>query len=101
MVSRRAQFHQARLVDHLTPFDPLYALRSQQGAVLLQQRGLDPASAQHGGLGIMYEGLLKQAGMLSFADVFYLLTWMMVVLIPLVLFMKNVSSQPPAQPGVD
>ncbi len=101
MVSRRAQFHQARLVDHLTPFDPLYALRSQQGAVLLQQRGLDSASAQHGGLGIMYEGLLKQAGMLSFADVFYLLTWMMIVLIPLVLFMKNVSSQAPAQPGVD
>lgn len=49
----------------------------------------------------MYEGLLKQAGMLSFADVFYLLTWMMIVLIPLVLFMKNVSSQAPAQPGVD
>lgn len=95
MVSRRAQFHQVRLVDHLTPYDPLYALRAQQGTALLHQRGLDPASAQHGGLGIMYENLLRQATMLSFDDVFMLLTWMMLILIPLVLFMKNVSQQSP------
>lgn len=101
MVSRRSQFHQARLVEHLTPYDPLYALRAEQGASLLQQRGLDPVTAQHGGLGIMYENLLRQAGMLSFADVFTLLTWMMLVLIPLVLFMKNSTEKGHVQPGAD
>jgi DHA2 family multidrug resistance protein len=101
MVSRRAQFHQARLVDHVTPYDPLFAMRAQQGADLLQQRGIDPSASQHGGLGIMYEGMLRQAGMLSFADVFYLLTWMMVLLIPLVLFMKGTASAGRIQPGGD
>jgi DHA2 family multidrug resistance protein len=99
MVSRRAQFHQARLVDHLTPYDPLYALRAQQGASLLQQRGLDPVTAQHGGLGILYENTLRQAGMLSFADVFSLLSWMMLILIPLVLFMRSTPPAGSIQPG--
>jgi DHA2 family multidrug resistance protein len=101
MVSRRSQFHQARMVDHLTPYDPMYALRAQQGATLLQQKGIDPSSANHGGLGIMYENMIRQAAMLSFADVFYLLTWMMIILIPLVFFMKNSTSKGKIQPGAD
>ena len=101
MVSRRSQFHQSRLIDQLTPYDSMYALRAQQGATLLQQKGIDPSSADHGGLGIMYENMVRQAAMLSFADVFYLLTWMMVILIPLVLFMKNTASDGKIQPGAD
>ncbi len=89
MVSRRSQFHQSRLIEQLTPYDSMYALRAKQGADLLQQNGIDPSSANHGGLGIMYENMIRQASMLSFADVFYLLAWMMIILIPLVLFMKN------------
>jgi DHA2 family multidrug resistance protein len=89
------------MVDHLTPYDPMYALRAQQGATLLQQKGIDPSSANHGGLGIMYENMIRQAAMLSFADVFYLLTWMMIILIPLVLFMKNSTSKGKIQPGSD
>ena len=89
MVGRRAQVHQSRLVDHLTPYDPLYFLRAQQGTGLLQQKGLDPSSAAHGGLGIMYESMIRQATMISFADVFYLLSLMMIILIPLVILMKN------------
>lgn len=101
MVSRRAQVHQASLVEHLTPYDPLYSMRTQQGMGLLQQRGMDATSAQHGGLGIVYEGLLRQAGMLSFADVFYLLTWMMLILIPLVLFMRYSVPKGQVQAGVE
>lgn len=91
MVSRRAQFHQARLVDHLTPYDPVYNLRSQQAAVLLQQQGADSSTAGHGGLGLLYEDTIRQASMLSFADIFYMLTVMMLVIIPLVLMMKNTN----------
>jgi MFS transporter, DHA2 family, multidrug resistance protein len=101
MVSRRSQFHQSRLIEKLTPYDSMYALRAQQGANLLQQNGIDPSSANHGGLGIMYENMIKQAAMLSFADIFYLLTWMMIILIPLVLFMKNTASGGKIQPGAE
>ena len=101
MVSRRAQFHQARLVEHLTPYDPTYFLTVRQGTALLRQRGLDPATADHGALGVIYENTIKQATMLSFADVFSLLTWMMIVLIPLVLLMKNTKNEGQIQPGAD
>lgn len=89
VLNRRAQFHQARLVENLTPYDPEYFLRMHQGTALLQGRGLDPHSAQQGGLGVMYQNTIRQATMMSFDDVFFLLTLMVLLLIPLVLFMKT------------
>lgn len=89
MLNRRSQFHQARLTDNLTPYDPSYYMRAHQGADLLQKSGLDPSSAQQGGLGVMYQNTIRQATMMSFDDVFYLLTLMVLLLIPLVLFMKT------------
>jgi len=100
MVTRRAQFHQSRLVDSLTPYDPVYLLRAGQGAGMLQQKGLDPHSAQHGALGVIYENTVRQASMLAFADVFYILTLMMVILVPVVIIMKNTGNgQGPAPAG--
>jgi MFS transporter, DHA2 family, multidrug resistance protein len=93
MLNRRSQFHQMRLVDNLTPYDPVYSLRAQQGAGLLQHNGLDPYSASQGGLGLIYQNTLRQAAMLSFNDVFFLLTLMVLILIPLVLFMKTSSPE--------
>jgi len=100
MVTRRAQFHQSRLVDSLTPYDPVYLLRAGQGAGMLQQKGLDPHSAQHGALGVIYENTVRQASMLAFADVFYILTLMMVILVPVVIIMKNTgNNEGPAPTG--
>lgn len=97
MVSRRAQFHQSRLIDHLTPYDPVFYLRTRQAAGLLQQKGVDSSMADHGGLGVIYENTIRQASMLSFADVFFILTLMMLALIPVVIFMKNTGhAQEPA-----
>jgi DHA2 family multidrug resistance protein len=100
MVTRRAQFHQSRLVDHLTPYDPLYFLRSQQGTNMLLQKGLDPHSAGSGSLGVIYENTVRQASMLAFADVFFILTVMMLLLVPLIILMKNTTGgQGPAAVG--
>jgi len=93
MVNRRSQFHQSRLVDSLTPFDPTYYLRSRQGAALLQQGGMDPSSAHQGSLGLMYQNMIKQASMFSFDDVFYFLTLMILLLVPLVLLMRTNSPE--------
>ncbi len=53
MLTRRAQFHQARLVEHLTPYDTGYNWSIHQGAQALQNAGIDPSG--QGGLGIIYE----------------------------------------------
>ena len=90
ILTRRAQFHQARLVDHLTPFDMNYVLGSQQTAEILQNRGLEPMLAHKGGLAVIFQTLLKEASMMSFNDVFYLLAVMTVLMLPLVLLIKHI-----------
>ena len=92
---RRAQFHQSRLVDHLTPFDMNYIWSSQQTAQVLQYKGLEPALAHKGGLGVIYETLLNEAYMMSFNDVFYIIAVMSILLLPLVLCMKHIRHKSP------
>ena len=89
MLTRRTQFHQNRLVDNLTPFDQSLWWSSQQTAQALQQKGMDAATAQHGGLQMIYDTMLRQAYMMSFNDVFIILTAIMVVLLPMVLLMRH------------
>src|SRR5271157_6118906 len=78
ILTRRAQFHQARLVDHLTPFDMTYNLGSGQASQVLQQRGLEPAISAQGGFAAIYEQVIREASMMSFNDVFHLLSVMLV-----------------------
>jgi len=89
VLNRRTQFHQARLTESLTPFDPGFALQSRQGTDALAWGGMDPSLAGQGGLGAIYSRLLHQASMLGFNDVFFLLTIMIVLLLPLILLMRQ------------
>ncbi|MEA1935946.1 MAG: DHA2 family efflux MFS transporter permease subunit [Thermodesulfobacteriota bacterium] len=90
ILTRRSQFHQSRLVDHLTPFDMNYIWGSQQTTQILQNRGLEQTLAHKGGLGVIYETLLNEAYMMSFNDVFYIMAVMIVLMLPLVFFMKHI-----------
>jgi len=89
LLNRRTQFHQARLVEKLSPFDPIYAFQAQQGANALASGGIDPTQAGQGSLGVIYSHLLRQASMLGFNDVFFLLTIMIALLLPLILLMRQ------------
>ncbi len=89
MLSRRAQFHQNHLVEHLTPFDTSYQIMSQQGSQILQNQGFEISLSKYGGLRIIYNELLRQAGMLSFNDAFHLTSILMISILPLVILMKR------------
>jgi MFS transporter, DHA2 family, multidrug resistance protein len=95
MLARRAQFHQAHLMEHLTPFDP--ALRSALPRVsrILGERGLAPSLLNRGSLGAIQNEIFRQASMMSFNDAFYLLSIMMMLTIPLVLLMKAGKTDAP------
>jgi MFS transporter, DHA2 family, multidrug resistance protein len=90
ILTRRAQFHQARLIDHLTPFDMPYALGSSRASEVLRQRGMEPAFSGQGGLAAIYDQVIREASMMSFNDVFYLLSVMLVLTVPLVFFMSRI-----------
>ena len=97
MLSRRAQFHQNRLVEHLTPFDRVYQMFSDQSSQVLQYRGFRGPLSEQGGLGIIYRDLLRQASMMSFNEAFRLVSIIMICVLPLVFFMKKgkTAASPP------
>jgi len=88
-VARRSQFHQSRLSGDVS----LYNLHTQhalnQGRLLFMQRGSDFVTASHQSLALIYGAVQKQAALLSFIDVFYLLGWMFLLATPLVLLMRK------------
>ena len=91
MLSRGTQIHQAYLSEHITPLDLGYWSSAQQSAQLLSRQGMDPVTAQQGGAGVIYNELIKQAYMLSFNDVFFVLAVMMICMLPFVLVMRHVD----------
>jgi MFS transporter, DHA2 family, multidrug resistance protein len=94
MLSSRSQFHQSRLVDHLTQLDLTLGYFSQKAAAALQYKGMDPVSALNGSLGVVYDNLLKQSYMMAFNDTFYFLFLMIMLTIPLIFLMRYKKTQP-------
>jgi DHA2 family multidrug resistance protein len=89
ILARRAQFHQARLIEHLTPFDRNMQVVVPQISEFLRQKGVPPPFLDQGSLGVIQGELLRQAAMLSFNDAFYLLSIMMAVVLFFVPLMKK------------
>jgi DHA2 family multidrug resistance protein len=90
LLARRSQFHQARLVDHLSVFDPAYALaKSKVAAALVAQGG-----AGAGADGMIYGQLLRQSRMLAFNDVFFVSSVLMLSVLILVFFMRRAPDSP-------
>jgi DHA2 family multidrug resistance protein len=89
ILARRAQFHQVHLVEHFTPFDRNFQLAVPQISQMLQDKGFIFSPPNQGSLSVIYSQLMKQATMMSFNDSFFLLSVMMMLILPLVLLMKK------------
>src|SRR5262245_11325687 len=93
LLTRGTQAHQARLVTHLTPYDPAYQrwLEDTQ-AHLAPQVGA--TSAAPAALGLLYRMLVRQATLLSFLDTFRLLALLSLACLPLVFLFRRIRSRP-------
>lgn len=96
ILARRAQIQQTSLVAHLTPFDRGYQMATQGTSQVLEYSWLNPALADQGSPGLIYYRLLKEASMISFNDAFYILSVLMVLVLPLVLIMRRAKLSEPA-----
>lgn len=92
-LARRAQFHQARLVEGLTPFDPAYAMAKAGAAAELAARGAQGAGAD----ALIYGQVLRQARALAFNDTFAVTAVMLLAVLALVAFMQRAEAPP--RPG--
>ncbi len=89
VVSRRAQFHQSRLVEQLSPFDPAYSFFHDKISSFLGLHGLPPSGADS----VMYRELVRQATALGFNDAFLTICLLMICVLPLVFLMKRPEAQ--------
>ncbi len=97
ILSRRAQFHQTRLVEHLSPFDPSYQIYHDHAAGMLAAKGL-PATGVDG---MMYRELVRQSMTLAFTDAFLIICLLILSVLPLVFLMKWQKAPGPGGPPVD
>jgi DHA2 family multidrug resistance protein len=91
MLSRRSQFHQQTLVSHLTPLDLPYQATVQGLTQAMMQRGADAVGAATQAQAVLYGILQRQATMLAFVDVFWLLAVLFLAVSPLVFLMKKIA----------
>jgi DHA2 family multidrug resistance protein len=89
MLSRRTQFHQSHLIEGFSVFD--FKLQQAQETLsrILIEAGLEGTIARQGALEALYRQLQKQAAMLGFNDVFWLLSLFFLGLVPLVVLIRR------------
>jgi len=87
--ARRSQFHQSRLSAHISFFNPHTQQILEQTRARFMQRGADSAVAMQQSFDALYGQLQRQAALLSFVDVFYLLGFLFLAMIPFVLLMRR------------
>ncbi|HYS43029.1 MAG TPA: hypothetical protein VEM32_03520 [Geobacteraceae bacterium] len=89
MISRYPQFYQNSLVGHVTP----YSIQTQAKLHALKQaaisRGLDPVSADRFSLAAIEGMVRRQAGMLAYNRIFWVVGLAFLVIIPLLLLIKK------------
>ncbi len=93
MLARGAQVHQALMVGHLTPTDPLFTQRLATAQHALE-RHTDSATATAQAYSMLYNTLDHQAHLWAFVDNFYLFGLLALGGIPLIFLFKRVKREP-------
>jgi len=91
--SRFAQVSQSTLAGNVTAMNPMYASRLHNLQAALLASGSNPAQAAHQAQAVLYNELLRQSAMVAYVDVFRILAWICVGLIPLMFFMKPIKQR--------
>lgn len=81
LLVRREQFHQSRITEGLNPLNPVF----ENARNLLQHSLHDSTQA----LGVIYAQAQQQAQMMSYVDVFYVLMWSVICVLPFVLLLRT------------
>ena len=91
MLARRAQYHQAVLVGHMTPLDTAYRAMLGGASQMMAAHGADPVLAAHQAQGLAYGLLMRHATMLAFLDDFWLMGVVILLVVPFMFLMKKVA----------
>jgi DHA2 family multidrug resistance protein len=93
LLARLEQFYQNNLIAHVTPYNPTWQMRLEGLKQTLITRGTSTGQADKTALGMMYGVLRRQAGVLAFNRIFFIIGLAFLVIIPLLLLLKRTSHQ--------
>ncbi len=97
VLARHAQLHQARLVEHVTPYNPIVQERMAAATHgLFPIAGLDPVTTRTLATRMIYGQLQQQAVVKAYVDVFWMLTLAFVLFIPFILMLSGETGKGPA-----
>ena len=100
MAARRTQFHQARLTDHTSRYDHLFAGMLDAITRSLQHAGVPSAAAAHRALAVLYRQTIMQATTLAYLDVLHAFALMAALMIPFLWLAHIRPGAAPARPAI-
>ena len=92
MLARGAQTHQAAMISHLTPYDPVFRERISE-MVTRMTTNTDVLTASQQAYRAVYQTLVRQATLLAYIDIFRLLAFLCVLCVPAALLFKKVRAR--------
>ena len=97
LLARGAQSHQAAMVSHLTPYDPVFRERLSEMVSSFAAHG-NVVTATQQAYGAIYQTLVRQATLLAYIDNFRLLALLCLICMPAGLLFKKVRARAGAPP---
>jgi DHA2 family multidrug resistance protein len=92
LVARGQQIHRVQMVSHITLTNPNLADFQRRAADLLGPAGLNPAAMQHAGHALVNGMIKRQAAMMAYNDVSWVLGLLFLATIPLALLLPSRKS---------
>ncbi len=100
MAARRAQFHQARLTEHMSPYDHPFAAMLDAVTHAVERAGVSSAAAAHRAVAVLYRQTIIQATTLAYLDVLHAFALMTAAMIPFLwLARRGADAAAPARPA--
>ena len=99
MLAQRSQFHQARLVEHVTPSSLAYQRAIGQATRYFIEQGMAAVQAREAAIAWIGKMVQSQSVLLAYIDVFWLSALFAMCMVPLVLLMLK-PVDPHAAPAV-
>ncbi len=89
LLARLAQFYQANLAGHVTPYNPLVQFRLEELKQAAVMKGVDAVTSQKASLEAIYRIVRQQAGMMAYNRIFWIIGLAFLGMIPLLLLLRK------------
>jgi MFS transporter, DHA2 family, multidrug resistance protein len=87
-LARRSQLHQSRLIENVTPGNPIAGNTLRALQHMFHFRGVDGSTAKRKALAAMYGMVRSHASMLAFVEAFWLMGVVFLLMLPFILLLR-------------